>query len=219
MEYVVSIRGVNMDIKELKMNPFTEIGDEDMTMFLKNVCKKGLSFKETCYLTDVMIKSGETLDLSKVNGVCVDKHSTGGIGDKVSLIVGPIVASLNLKMPKMSGRGLGITGGTIDKLESIPGYKVDIEEDKFFDILNKVGVSIISQSKNLVPADKKIYALRNQTNTVDNASLIASSIMSKKIASSSNVIVIDMKVGKGAFMEDVKSATKLSKMMIKIGLL
>lgn len=194
-----------------------QISDEDMTIFLKNVCEKGLSFKETCFLTDIMIKSGETLDLNKVNGVCVDKHSTGGIGDKVSLIVGPIVASLGLKMPKMSGRGLGITGGTIDKLESIPGYKVDIDEKRFIEILNKVGVSIISQSKNLVPADKKIYALRNQTNTVDNASLIASSIMSKKIASSSNVIVIDMKVGKGAFMEDIKSASKLSKMMIKIG--
>lgn len=193
-----------------------KISDEIMTEFLKLICKNKLSLRETLDLTDIMIKSGEKLDLSLLDKNTVDKHSTGGIGDKVSLIVGPIVASLGLAMPKMSGRGLGITGGTIDKLESIDGYKVNLEKKEFIKILNEIGVSIISQSNNIVPADKKIYSLRDVTGTVDNDSLIAASIMSKKIASSSDVIVIDMKVGNGAFKKDVKSAVKLSKMMIKI---
>ncbi len=193
-----------------------KIKDSDMIEFLKLVCKNKLSFRETLDLTDVMIKTGNTIDLSGVEKNTVDKHSTGGIGDKVSLIVGPIVASLSLAMPKMSGKGLGITGGTIDKLESIPGYNVNLSNKEFIKILNKVGVCIISQSDNIVPADKKIYALRDISGTALNESLIASSIMSKKIASSSDVIVIDMKVGKGAFMKDIKSATKLSKLMIRI---
>ena len=193
-----------------------KISNEEMTAFLKLVCKNGLTFDEIIYLTDVMIKSGEIVDLSKVKKTTVDKHSTGGIGDKVSIIVAPIVASLNLAMAKMSGRSLGYTGGTIDKLESIPGYEVNLSEQKFINILNKVGMSIISQTKDIAPADKKIYALRDVTNTVESTALIASSIMSKKIASGSNIIVIDLKVGNGAFMKNIRSASKLARTMIKI---
>lgn len=193
-----------------------KITNEQMTTFLQLVCKNGLTYDEIIYLTDAMIKSGEIVDLSKVNKTIVDKHSTGGVGDKVSLIVAPIIASLGLAMAKMSGRSLGYTGGTIDKLESIPGYKVDLEEKDFIDMLNKVGMTIISQTKNIAPADKKIYALRDATNTVESIALIASSIMSKKIASGSDIIVIDLKVGKGAFMKDIKKAKLLAKTMIKI---
>lgn len=201
------------------VNDFNEdkITKEEMTAFLKLVYKNGLSLEETFYLTKAMLNSGEIVDLSKVEKTVVDKHSTGGIGDKVSLIVGPIVASLDLAIAKMSGRSLGFTGGTIDKLESIPGYDVNISERKFINMLNKIGVSIISQTGDIAPADKKIYALRDVTNTTDSIPLIASSIMSKKIACGSNIIVIDLKVGSGAFMKNVRSATKLAKTMIKIG--
>lgn len=201
------------------VNDFNEdkITKEEMAAFLKLVYKNGLSLEETFYLTKAMLNSGEIVDLSKVEKTVVDKHSTGGIGDKVSLIVGPIVASLDLAIAKMSGRSLGFTGGTIDKLESIPGYDVNISERKFINMLNKIGVSIISQTGNIAPADKKIYALRDVTNTTDSIPLIASSIMSKKIACGSNIIVIDLKVGSGAFMKNVRSATKLAKTMIKIG--
>ena len=188
-----------------------------MTAFLKLIYKNGLSLKETIYLTQAMLETGEIVDLSKVSKKQVDKHSTGGIGDKVSLIVGPIVASNSLALPKMSGRSLGLTGGTIDKLESIPGYDVNLSERKFINLLNKVGMGIISQTASIAPADKKIYALRDITGTTDSIPLIASSIMSKKLASSSDIIVIDLKVGKGAFMKNIRSATKLAKTMIKIG--
>lgn len=193
-----------------------KLSDEEMTTFLKLICRNKLCFRETLDLTDIMLKSGESINLKQVEKNIVDKHSTGGIGDKVSLIVGPIVASLGLAMPKMSGRGLGITGGTIDKLKSIPGYDVNISKNKFINILNEVGVSIIAQNANIVPADKKIYALRNSIGLVNDNALIASSIMSKKIACSADVIVIDMKVGKGAFMKNMIDATKLSRIMTKI---
>lgn len=195
-----------------------QLSDEDMTLFLKRVCKKGLSVKETIYLTDIYIKSGAIVDLSRVTKPTVDKHSTGGIGDKVSLIVAPLVASLDIAVPKMSGRSLGYTGGTIDKLESIDGYRVELSEEEFINELNTVGMSIISQTQNITPADKKIYALRDVTGTVESIPLIAASIMSKKIACGTNFIVIDLKVGAGAFMKNKREASKLVKYMKKIAL-
>lgn len=201
------------------VNDFNEnkITKEEMTAFLKLIYKNGFSLEETIYLTKAMLNSGEIVNLDKVEKKVVDKHSTGGIGDKVSLIIGPVIASVDLAIAKMSGRSLGFTGGTIDKLESIPGYDVNISERKFINMLNKVGVSIISQTTNIAPADKKIYALRDITNTTDSIPLIASSVMSKKIACGSDIIVIDLKVGCGAFMKNIRSATKLAKTMIKIG--
>ena len=193
------------------------ISDEKMTLFLKRVCKKGLSIKETIDLTDIYIKSGSVVDLSNVKFPTVDKHSTGGIGDKVSLIVGPIVAALDIAVPKMSGRGLGFTGGTIDKLESIDGYRVALTEEEFINQLNDIKVAIISQTDSIALADKKIYALRDVTGTVDSIPLIAASVMSKKIACGTKNIVIDLKVGKGAFMKKERDAIKLVRYMKKIG--
>lgn len=193
------------------------INDKDMARFLLLVKEKGLSYKETFYLTDAMIKSGDVLDLSSINKVVVDKHSTGGVGDKTTFLISPIVAACGLGVAKMSGRSLGFTGGTIDKLESIPGYKVNITNEEFINNVNSVGVSLISQTGSLAPADKKIYALRDEVGAVESIPLIASSIMSKKIASGAPIIVIDLKVGNGAFMKDVKEAKKLAKYMIKIG--
>ena len=194
-----------------------KIGDDTMTLFIRAIYNNGLSFDETLNLTDVMIKSGKVEDLSKVEGITVDKHSTGGVGDKTSLIVLPICASLGIKVPKMSGRSLGTTGGTVDKLESIPGFKSELSHKKFIDILNKVGCVDICQTKDIAVADKKIYALRDKTGLVDSIPLIASSIMSKKIACSSKNIVIDLKVGKGAFMKNIKDASALARLMIRIG--
>ncbi len=201
---------VNSYVKE-------KINDNVMSRFIMEIYNNGLSMEETCYLTDVMINSGETINLSKINKPVVDKHSSGGIGDKVSLLIAPIVASLDVCVPKMSGRGLGITGGTVDKLESIKGYKLNLSREEFIKELNEVGCAVISQSESIAVADKKIYALRNEIGAVDSIPLIASSIMSKKIASGANYIVIDLKVGKGAFMKDIKNATKLAKTMIDIG--
>ncbi len=194
-----------------------KIDDKVMTEFIMLIYNDGFSKEETNYLTDIMINSGEVIDLSSIKKPVVDKHSSGGIGDKVSIIIAPIVASLNVCVPKMSGRGLGITGGTVDKLESIKGYKLNLNRKEFLEALNKVGCAVISQSDTLAVADKKIYALRNEIGAVDSIPLIASSIMSKKIASGADSIVIDLKVGKGAFMKDIKSATKLAKTMIDIG--
>lgn len=193
------------------------ITDDVMGEFLLTIKNNGLSYKETFYLTKAMINSGEILDLSNVNRVIVDKHSTGGVGDKTTLVVGPIVASLDLGVLKMSGRSLGFTGGTIDKLMSIPGYRVNLTNEEFIENVNEIGISVISQTKNLAPADKKIYALRDEIGAVTSIPLIASSIMSKKIASGAKYIVIDLKVGDGAFMKNVKEASILAKYMIKIG--
>lgn len=193
------------------------ITDDVMGEFLLTIKNNGLSYKETFYLTKAMINSGEILDLSNVNRVIVDKHSTGGVGDKTTLVVGPIVASLGLGVLKMSGRSLGFTGGTIDKLMSIPGYRVNLTNEEFIENVNEIGISVISQTKNLAPADKKIYALRDEIGAVTSIPLIASSIMSKKIASGSKYIVIDLKVGSGAFMKNVKEASILANYMIKIG--
>ncbi len=204
---------------EYVVNSFVkkEISDKEMSRFLMAVYNNGLSYKETYFLTDVMIKSGKIIDLSEIHKPIVDKHSTGGIGDKTTLIVAPIVASLGLAVAKMSGRSLGFTGGTIDKLESIHGYDVNLSADIFFKNVNNIGISVISQSEDVAIADKKIYALRDEIGAVNSMPLIASSIMSKKIASGAPSIVIDLKVGKGAFMKNKKDAVKLSKIMIKLG--
>ena len=194
-----------------------KINDKTMSDFVWQIYYNGLNIEETYFLTDVMIKSGETIDLSSLNKPVVDKHSTGGVGDKITLIVSPIVACAGVCVPKMSGRGLGLTGGTVDKLESITGYKLNLTKKQFLEELDKVGCAVISQSEKIAVADKKIYALRNEIGAVDSIPLIASSIMSKKIASGSDVIIIDLKVGKGAFMKNIKSATKLAKTMVKIG--
>ena len=193
------------------------IEDYQASALLMAIFINGMDEEETVNLTESMAHSGDMLDLSAINGITADKHSTGGVGDKTSLIVAPICASLGIKMAKMSGRGLGHTGGTIDKLESIDGFNVSLETEDFFKQVNEIGVSIIGQTGNLAPADKKIYALRDVTATVDNISLIASSIMSKKIAAGAQNIVLDVKCGSGAFMKDEESATLLAETMVNIG--
>lgn len=177
----------------------------------------GMEEQEIFDLTEVMINSGEIIDLSSIEGTVVDKHSTGGVGDKTTLVLAPLVASLGVKVAKMSGRGLGHTGGTIDKLESIKGYRINLSDEEFIKQVNEIGVSVIGSSKNIAPADKKIYALRDVTGTTESIPLIASSIMSKKIASGADVIVIDVKVGNGALMKNENDARKLADIMIKIG--
>ena len=193
------------------------IEDYQASALLMAIFINGMDEEETVNLTESMAHSGDMLDLSAIDGITADKHSTGGVGDKTSLIVAPICASLGIKMAKMSGRGLGHTGGTIDKLESIQGFSVTLDTDDFFKQVNDIGISIIGQTGNLAPADKKIYALRDVTATVGNISLIASSIMSKKIAAGAQNIVLDVKCGSGAFMKDESSATELAEMMVKIG--
>lgn len=193
------------------------IEDYQASALLMAIFINGMDEEETVNLTESMAHSGDMLDLSAIEGITADKHSTGGVGDKTSLVVAPICASLGIKMAKMSGRGLGHTGGTIDKLESIRGFNVTLDTNAFFKQVNEIGISIIGQTGNLAPADKKIYALRDVTATVDNVSLIASSIMSKKIAAGAQNIVLDVKCGNGAFMKDEQSATELAEMMVKIG--
>lgn len=194
-----------------------EIPDYQMSALLMAICLRDMTDNEIIALTDIFIKSGDVLDLSMVEGVKVDKHSTGGVGDKTTLIVGPVVAACGVKMAKMSGKGLGFTGGTIDKLESIPGFKVNLTENEFIDQLNKIGIAISCQTENLTPLDKKVYALRDVTATTESIPLIAVSIMSKKIASGADKILIDIKLGKGALIKNVDDAKRLSSLMIKIG--
>ncbi len=192
------------------------VSEEDMTEMLRLICKFGLSEEEIFDLTDIFIKSGSTLDLSEFKGI-VDKHSTGGVGDKTTLILAPILASCNVKIAKMSGRALGYTGGTIDKLESIPGFKVNLTKEEFIKELKDINMVITSQTENLVPMDKKVYALRDVTNTTKSIALIAVSIMSKKIACGAEAILIDLKVGKGALINTLRDARILADIMIKIG--
>ena len=194
-----------------------EIPDYQASALLMAIYFRHMSEEETFNLTKVMLHSGDIVDLSDIHGIKVDKHSTGGVGDKVTLIVAPIAASCGIPIAKMSGRGLGFTGGTIDKLESIPGFKTTLEPADFHRQVNEIGIAVIGQSGHIAPADKKLYALRDVTATVENLSLIASSIMSKKLAAGSDAILLDVKCGKGAFMKSEEDAKALAELMCKIG--
>ncbi len=193
------------------------VKDYQMSSLLMAICINGMNDDEVFALTKIFIESGDVLDFSNIPGIKVDKHSTGGIGDKTTLVIAPIVASIGIPVVKMSGRGLGYTGGTIDKLESIKGFRIDLSDDEVLEQVRKIGVVVTGQTANLVPMDKVIYALRDVTATVSSIPLIASSIMSKKIAAGADKILIDIKVGDGALLQSMEDAKKLSELMIKIG--
>ena len=220
---IISKKRDGLELNKEEINYFVEgytkgeITDYQAAALIMAIYINGMTKSETTNLSIAMSKSGDVLDLSKFGQNVVDKHSTGGVGDKVSIILLPIIASLGIPVAKMSGRGLGYTGGTADKLESIPGYETEVEISKFIENVEKVGISMITQTMNLAPADKKIYALRDTISCVESIPLIASSIMSKKIASGANKLVLDVTVGHGAFMKTMEQAKKLSTEMIEIG--
>ena len=220
---IISKKRDGKELSEKEINYFiteytnNRIEDYQAAALIMAIYIKGMNYRETKDLTMAMANSGDILDLSKLGSNVVDKHSTGGVGDKVTLILAPLIASLGIPVAKMSGRGLGFTGGTADKIESIPGYNTEVSEKKFIENVEKIGISLITQTLNLAPADKKIYALRDTIACTESIPLIASSIMSKKIASGANKIVLDVTCGYGAFMKNRKQAEELSKTMIEIG--
>lgn len=210
---------LSTDEIEYMVMGFTDgvIPDYQMAAFLMAICLQGMTKEETVQLTRIMRDSGETVDLSEIKGIKVDKHSTGGVGDKTTLIVAPIAAACGVPIAKMSGRGLGFTGGTVDKMESIPGFVTSMEREEFIRSVNEKGIAVIGQTGHIAPADKKMYALRDVTGTTESISLITSSIMSKKLAAGADAIVLDVKCGAGAFMKTYEDARELASWMVDIG--